>query len=64
METEKRCVICGEPGQAKLNGEFWLCAHHAHELVFATLRAGQPVMEAIKGKPQYLLVPSSTLSKN
>lgn len=25
METVKRCIFCGKRGQAKLNGEFWLC---------------------------------------
>lgn len=64
METDKRCIICGERGQAKLDGEFWLCAQHAHERIFATLMSGQPVMKAVRGVPQYLLVPTSVISKN
>ena len=49
---------------ARPNGDFWLCAHHDHRLIFATLRAGQPVVEAIKGEPKFLLMPTSGISKN
>jgi len=65
MNTSKACIICGRRGQARLNGQFWLCGEHAQELVILSLMSGVPVMEAIRGKPQYLLMPtSSAISKN
>ena len=64
MKTSKACIICGKRGKAKLNGQFWLCATHAREMVLLSLMAGVPVVEATQGKPQYLLMPTTGISKN
>ena len=60
----KACIIYGKRGQAKLNGEFWLCCEHAHEVTILSLLSGQTVMEAVRGEPRFLLVPTSVISKN
>ena len=64
METEKRCIICGKPGKARLNGEFWLCCQHVHEVTILSLMSGHTVMETVRGEPRFLLVPISGISKN
>ena len=60
----KACIVCGKRGQAKLNGEFWLCCEHAHEVTILSLMFGQTVIEAVRGELRFLLVPTSAVSKN
>lgn len=64
MKTSKRCIICGKPGKARLNGQVWLCGEHAHAAAIASLVCGVPVVEAVRGEPRYLLMPASGISKN
>ena len=63
-KVKRRCVICGRKAAARANGVAWLCLEHAHEATVVSLMAGQPVVEAIEGEPRYLLMPTSTISKN
>ena len=60
----KACIVCGKRGQAKLNGEVWLCCEHAHEVTILSLMSGQTVMESVRGEVRLLLVPTSAISKN
>ena len=64
MGTKKRCIICGKRGQARVNGQHWLCVEHAREAVMLSLMAGIPVLEANRGEPQYLIMPTSGISRN
>ena len=64
VKNRNRCIICRRPGKAKLNGAFWLCCEHAHGVVVASLMIGQPVMEAVRGEPRYLLMPTIGINKN
>ena len=61
---DKVCAICGRKAAARANGVAWLCAGHAHEVVMLSLMCGQPVVGAIQGEPQYLLMPTLGTGKN
>ena len=63
MYWRQGCIVCGKPGQAKLNGEFLLCCEHAREVTILSLMSGQTVMEAVRGELRFLLVPTSTIIK-
>jgi len=58
MENNKRCVICGRRGIAKVNGKAWLCEQHAQEATTFSLKIRQPVIWALRGTPRYLLMPA------
>ncbi|HEX76536.1 MAG TPA: hypothetical protein G4O12_08185 [Dehalococcoidia bacterium] len=57
MPSDKKCVICGKPGIARVNGKAWLCAEHAIEATKLSLVIGAPVVWARRGDPQYLMMP-------
>lgn len=59
MQSDKRCLICGRPGIAKVNGVAWLCEKHTIEATKFSLVTGVPVMWARRGDPQYLMVPTA-----
>jgi len=62
--SNKACTICGKRGEARLNGQAWLCGEHAREMVLLSLMCGVPVVEATRGEPQYLLMPTSRINQN
>lgn len=64
MENNKRCVICGKPGEAKMKNSLWLCGQCAMAATIGSLAAGVPVVMARKGIPQLLLLPPSRISNN
>jgi len=58
MQSDKRCLICGRPGIAQVNGVAWLCEKHAQEATIFSLNIGQPVIWARRGIPEYLMMPT------
>jgi hypothetical protein len=58
MQSDKKCLICGQPGAARVNGKAWLCEQHAREATDFSLKIGQPVIWAFKGVPRYLIMPN------
>ena len=60
----KACAICGKRAAARVNGQAWLCATHTRELAALSLMAGIPVLQAVRGEPQSLIMPTAGISKN
>lgn len=64
MGTKKRCIICGKRAMARVNGQAWLCGEHAREAVMLSLMAGVPVLQAVRGEPKSLIMPTTAINKN
>jgi len=58
-DADKKRVLCGEPGIAKVNGQVWLSGEHAKEATTVSLQIGQPLIWPKRGDPKYLLMPTS-----
>jgi len=56
--TIKRCDKCGARAVARMNGRYLLCSRCAEKAAIASLSMGAPVLEAVRGEPRYLIIPT------
>ncbi len=63
MNTHK-CCKCGKKAVAKVNDKVWLCAECAMDATITSLSMGQPVVQALKGEVQCLIVPTGPQHNN
>ncbi len=52
-----KCVFCGAKAAARANGHYYLCERHAHDMTLQCLTDGVPILMAVKGVPQYMVLP-------
>jgi len=54
-----KCDKCYGKAVARINGRFYVCAECAEQATIESLSIGAPVIQAIKGEPKYLLIPTA-----
>lgn len=59
-----KCCKCNKRAVAIINGKAYVCGKHAQEATVKSLALGEPVIQAVRGEPRFLLVPVGSRNAN